>query len=218
MANFLKPMSFLFVCASFFSASYADTIAIKDHGVYGTLFEIEEEDMLQLMMKRLNALKESGKLEAFQEAIVKKAKKQALEPKALTHITHTKHKRVFTFDPSLKIQNDVIVPKEVNGQEVVLARKGDIINPLDKVTPAKGFLFIDGDDPKQQDLIKEMSKRFDIVLVKGKPLTLQEKMGVQIFFDQGGALTKRFGIRHVPATFEVDPKNNKQFRVTEFVP
>jgi hypothetical protein len=42
---------------------------------------------------------------------------------------------------------------------------------------------------------------------------LEEHLQISVFFDQGGILTKRFGIHHVPCKMEVD---GKRLRFTEF--
>ena len=45
----------------------------------------------------------------------------------------------------------------------------------------------------------ERSLLSKIILVKGSPLELQEKLGIPVYFDQYGTLTKRIGIKQVPA-------------------
>lgn len=193
-------------------------IECNDLGVHGAVFEIEEESLLDVMMKRLGDLKESGKLEILQEKMVNDAKKRALEPKRLEHITKTTRHRVFNYDPTLVVGSDIKIDQSIQGKEVVLAKKGDRINPLDTVQLTRGLLFIDGEDPDQLKLIDSYSRNFDIVLVAGKPIDLKDKLGLIIYFDQGGALTKRFGINHVPAKVEQAHKDERVLQITEFVP
>ncbi|GHT93168.1 hypothetical protein FACS1894122_07980 [Alphaproteobacteria bacterium] len=38
-----------------------------------------------------------------------------------------------------------------------------------------------------------------MILVKGSPLELQKRLHRDIYFDQQGILTSKFGIKHVPA-------------------
>ena len=88
----------------------------------------------------------------------------------------------------------------------VFARAGEQFNPLDRVKMSP-MLFIDGDNEKQINwALKKISEkkifRHDfakIVLVKGSPFDLQEKLKRSIYFDQQGLLTKKLGIEHVPA-------------------
>ncbi len=80
------------------------------------------------------------------------------------------------------------------------------------------MLFIDGEDLEQLKLINSYAKDFSIVLIAGKPIELNEKLGMSIYFDQGGALTKKFGISHVPAKIEQVRKTDRFLKVTEFRP
>lgn len=205
----------MFILASFFEIR-ADEM--NDLGVHGAVFSIEEESLLEVMKKRLGSLQESGALQAMQDKMVSYAQKNALEPKRLEHITKTTTPRVYRYDPTLEIQSDIVISKDVQGKEVVLAKKGDRINPLDKVAFTRGLLFIDGEDPDQLKLIDSFSKDFDIVLVAGKPMALKERFGVMIFFDQGGILTKRFGIQQVPSKVEAAPDGARYLQITAFKP
>lgn len=169
--------------------------------------------MIEVLMRRLGQLKESGKLEAFQNDFKEKAKKRIMEPKAVSHITPTTHERVFYVDPTLTIEGNIVIPEGLNHAGHVLAKKGDRVNPLHTLRIHKGLLFIDGDDEVQQQFAAEHANQFDIVLVKGKPLELEDKLNLPIFFDQGGIITKRYGITHVPAKMEVD---GDKLKFTEF--
>lgn len=196
------------------SVSYqTNTLSVMDHGTHGALFSIDEEDMIDVLKRRLLQLKESGKLEEFQHEFNAKARKAVLEPRPVAHITPTVHERVFYVDPTLIIEGDIVLPEGVAGAGHILAREGDRINPLKTLTLSKGLLFIDGDDVAQQQMAMRLKDRFEIVLVKGKPLALEEHLQISVFFDQGGILTKRFGIHHVPCKMEVD---GKRLRFTEF--
>jgi conjugal transfer pilus assembly protein TraW len=72
----------------------------------------------------------------------------------------------------------------------------------------EGLIFIDGDDEKQvQFALKvrtQKEKKLKIVLVKGMPLKLQKQNKVWIYFDQGGVITRQFGINQIPALVEQD--------------
>lgn len=224
MASALNRFNVLTLLLSGISALHADTllmsdhekpadITVVDHGVHGELFEIAEEDMIEVLMRRLTQLKESGKLEEFQQEFQEKAKRSVLEPKAVAGITPTTHERVFYVDPTLTIEGDIILPEGMRHAGHVLAKKGDRINPLHTLKPHKGLLFIDGDDAAQQQFALTYAHQFEIVLVKGKPIELESSLNVPIFFDQGGLITKRYGINHVPAKMEID---GDRLKFTEF--
>lgn len=228
MATFL---SFFFVSVSLIAVSplsHADTVllssdeqktthnqsvSIVDHGVRGELFLIDEEDMIEVLKRRLLQLKESGKLESVQKEFQDKAKKSILEPRAVPHITPTTETRIFYVDPTLKVEGDIILPEGILNGGHVLAKKGDRINPLHTLKPQKGLLFIDGDNPAHIEHALHVKDAFDIVLVSGKPIELEERLNIPVFFDQGGIITKRYGINHVPAKMEVD---GDRLKFTEF--
>ncbi len=214
----------LLVCLLFASfCAHAETLLLHgekesnstviDHGVHGELFDIMEEDMIEVLKRRLLQLKESGKLDEVQQEFQAKAKKSVLEPREVSHITPTTHPRVFYVDPTLTIEGDIVLPEGIPSAGHVLARKGDRINPLHTLNLSKGLLFIDGDDVAQQQFAREHAHQFDIVLVKGKPLDLEATLKLPIFFDQGGIITKRYGINHVPAKMEAE---GDRLKFTEF--
>lgn len=194
------------------NASHKESVV--DHGVYGPLFTIEEEDMIEVLKRRLLHLKESGKLEQAEKDFKEKAQKRILEPMKVAHITPTTHTRVFYVDPTLVVAGDIALPEGIAHGGHVLARKGDRINPLHHVKPSKGLLFIDGENTAHVDYARNVLDAFDIVLVNGKPLALEEKLNVPVFFDQGGIITKRYGIKHVPARMEVE---GDTLKFTEFM-
>lgn len=211
-------MAFTLIFIGFFMMQGAFVMAIEDLGVHGAIFPIEEKSLLEVIQQRLASLQGSKELQEFEDQLKTHAKAQALEPKPLSHITPTQKRRFFYYDPSLRIDSDIVIPKEVHGKQVVLAQKGQLLNPLHVVRMGRGLLFIDGEDPIQRALIETYQARFDIVLVKGKPLELAKNYKTSIFFDQGGILTTKFGIKHVPCKVEEAPLEKKCLQITEFVP
>src|SRR3546814_4322186 len=61
------------------------------------------------------------------------------------------------------------------------------------------LLFLDGDDPDQLTWALKQDANAKLILVKGAPLELMKARQRRFYFDQGGKLTERFGIRSVPA-------------------
>lgn len=169
----------------------------KDKGVYGELFEIEEEDLLEQVMSKLKKLEENGELKGIQESIQKRIVKNIEEPRSVEGVIKTKKAKIFEFDPTIELTEDL---KDQKGK--IFARKGDKHNALDYITYSKTLLFIDGEDEEQikwakLKLLKH--KKVKIILVKGKPLKLQERLKRPIYFDQYGIITKRVGVKQVPA-------------------
>lgn len=199
-ANIIPPQS---------SSVQPEVTHVIDHGTHGELFSIDEEDMIEVLKRRLLTLKDSGKLEEFQREFNTKARTAVLEPRSVANLTPTVTERIFYVDPTLIIEGDIVLPEGVAGAGQLLARKGDRINPLKTLKLSKGMLFIDGDDAKQQHMAVRLKDAFEIVLVKGKPLEVEERLQIPVFFDQGGILTKRFCIHHVPCTMEMDGERLK---------
>jgi conjugal transfer pilus assembly protein TraW len=188
MAHFLKIPILFFWCLSILMCSPLDL------GVYGTLFEIEEEDMIELFQKKLKKIEGEGGLLKLEEKLKEKIKVSINRPTPVEGLTKTTHKRTFEIDPTLLIENDIQTEK---GE--YLAKKGDKINPLHHVKGVKPLLFIDGDDETQVLFAKKQKEGVDIVLVKGSPFDLMKDFDQKIYFDQGGYLTTYYKIKSVPA-------------------
>lgn len=169
----------------------------KDKGVYGELFEIEEKDLLEHVTSRLKKLEENGELKGIQDGIQKRIMKNIEEPRDIDGIIKTKEARIFEFDPTIEVTENL---KDQKGR--IFAKKGDKYNALNYITYSKTLLFIDGNDEEQIEWAKLKllkHKNVKIILVKGKPLKLQERLKRPIYFDQYGIITKRMGIKQAPA-------------------
>ncbi|WP_419065596.1 conjugal transfer protein TraW [Parasutterella sp.] len=67
---------------------------------------------------------------------------------------------------------------------------------------SRSLLFIDGRDAKSIGTAQKLyqsQKDMRVVLVNGTPAEVSEKLNRRVFFDQGGALVRVFGIKAVPA-------------------
>ena len=169
----------------------------KDYGVFGEVFDIAELDLIDQIKERLQNLERNGTLKDIQQEIQREVVKNVKTPKPLMNIRNTEHPRTFEFDPTIELTVDL---KDHKGK--VFAKKGTKYNPLDMISFRKPLLFIDGDDANQVKWAITKMDKFKlskITLVKGSPLELQEKLGIPIYFDQYGTLTKRIGIKQVPA-------------------
>ena len=169
----------------------------KDYGVFGEVFDIAELDLIDQIKERLQNLERNGTLKDIQQEIQREVVKNVKTPKPLMNIRNTEHPRTFEFDPTIELTVDL---KDHKGK--VFAKKGTKYNPLDIISFKKPLIFIDGDDANQVKWAITKMDKFKlskITLVKGSPLELQEKLGIPIYFDQYGTLTKRIGIKQVPA-------------------
>lgn len=176
-----------------------DAHDLIDLGVYGEVFPIQEKSLLDVIKAKLLALQESGVLETHQKAIADKTKKKVMHPDPVVGVHKTTKPRSFTYDPSITVPYDL-----KDHQGTVFHHKGTKVNPLDTHTFTP-FLFVDGDDPEQVAwAVKEHQLAINnhkpkVILVKGAPFDLSKEIGLPVYFDQSGALVKKFGIGQVPA-------------------
>lgn len=165
----------------------------KDLGVQGKTFDIAEESFLEVLKKRLKEAESSGKLKDFQEEMIQRAKKSLARPKSL-NLPKAEIHRHFYYDPSLVLAEDI---KDHKGR--IVAAKGTRINPLDQLSFGAPLLFLDSDDQEQVIWARKQEKNAKWVLTKGAPFKVMEEEKRQVFFDQGGALVRKFGIQAVPS-------------------
>lgn len=181
---------------------------IVDLGVFGTTFEIKEEDMLQFLMKRLESFKKLGKLQKIEEIIKERAKDRVINPLPVQGVEETTVEKSFLHDPTLTIDQDIMT---LEGG--LIAKKNQKINPLRHLSLSKGLLFIDGDNKHHLNWALQHQEKFYVILTNGSPLKLIDKYGIKFYFDQAGIITKRYGIKHIPARIE---QEGEILRVTEF--
>jgi conjugal transfer pilus assembly protein TraW len=164
-----------------------------DLGCFGETFSIQEQNMIEVIQKKLK----KTSLEKHQKIIQERIKKSIERPKYNKEIVTTKIKRTFIFEPSVVVSKDL---KDHSGK--VFIARGTKINPLHIRSLTKPLLFINGDEEDQREWAQNKLKKnrlAKIILIKGEPLKLMKKWRKAIYFDQQGLLVKKLGIRHVPA-------------------
>lgn len=188
------------------------TVIAKDFGLCATSFIIKEEGFVAMIQRRLAQLN----IAEQQQEMLNIAKARVSVPSPVAGISRTTLEREFYYDPTYTLLEDIILP---NG--TILYPAGYQINPLEHMELNRRIIFIDGKDTEQiawlqqQISIYEAKQEQDgkekqeilateiiqnrIVLVRGRPLAVQEKIGEHIYFDQAGELTSKFGIKQVPA-------------------
>lgn len=172
-------------------------LCAKDLGVFGALFPIEENNLIEVIQAKLLKLQKEGTLEQHQQTIKNKVKKQIERPASVEGIIHTVEPRTFTFDPSITVTNDL-----KDNQGTVFHHKGERVNPLKLRELTKPLLFIDGDVPEHITWAFSILKSHPlakVILVKGAPLQTMKDLGIQVFFDQFGKITEKLGVQQVPA-------------------
>jgi conjugal transfer pilus assembly protein TraW len=179
----------------------------KDYGVRGHTFVIKERSLLQVIQERLQIALQNGKIELLQKQFQEKVKQKISNPVAVSGIQKATITRQFYFDPSYTQVEDV---KDASGN--IIVNKGTTVNPLHYVSWGSALVFIDGEDESQ--LTWGLKQQGKLILVKGAPLKLQEKLRRAVYFDQAGILTRKFGITQVPAKVS---QEGMQLKIEEVV-
>jgi conjugal transfer pilus assembly protein TraW len=196
MRILVRPLLLLVACTAFPAIS-------ADMGVVGPTYEVAEPDLIEVIQSRLKQMQMSGELARKQIDYRDKVVGGIEAPKAIVGIKATQTPRTFYFDPSWTLDRDIR-----NAEGVVLFARGLKVNPLDHVSLSHILLFFDGRDRRQVAFAKT---RLDVssgqskpILVGGEPLKLMRAWKRSVFYDQGGALVRRLGIRQVPAIVSQD--------------
>ena len=188
----------------------SNSVSAKDFGNRGGNYPVAEESVLLMFQKKLGALD----LKKEEERMRKVAEERVKNPAPVSGIVPAKETREFWHDPTYILTEDAVLPC---GR--VLYRAGTAVNPLDYMDLGRRLFFVDGREEKQVEWLKsrllpdsssgENKIEDRIILVGGSPVELQDKLGFQVYFDQAGELTTRFGIKGSPALAEQDGKSLK---------
>ncbi|WP_374614796.1 type-F conjugative transfer system protein TraW [Sphingorhabdus sp.] len=173
--------------------------AAKDFGQQGTVFPIVEPDLLEQIRAKLQRLEASGETARLNADLKKRTIARVNRPEPVAGLGVASSPRQWTFDPTITVEADISDDK---GRLIISA--GTRVNPLDTVGLRQKLIFIDGDDAQQVAWAIKNYRQADakLILVRGAPLDLMRARQRRFYFDQGGTLVKRFGIRAVPAIVE----------------
>jgi conjugal transfer pilus assembly protein TraW len=188
----------------------SNIVFAKDFGNRGANYPVAEESILLMFQKKFAELD----LKKEEERMRSIAEERVRNPIPVSGIIPAKETREFWHDPTYILTEDAVLPC---GR--VLYKAGTRVNPLDYMNLDRRLFFIDGREEKQVEWLKGQlllgSSSFDkkiedrVILVGGSPPEIQDKLGFEVYFDQGGELTTRFGIRGSPAVAEQAGKNLK---------
>ena len=164
----------------------------------GKTYPIAERDFLDVIRAKLEAKQQSGELDALQKAMVATALHTIEQPRPILGITRASKPDTRYYDPSVTATQDI---RDADGNVVVKA--GTTVNPLDYMGLSKVLLFIDARDKHQvryaEHYYKASKKPVKVILVAGSYMALMLQWQRPVFYDQGGNLTGKFQITHVPA-------------------
>ena len=169
-------------------------VLARDYGQRGTVFPVIERDLLEQIHSRLTQMERSGETARLNEDLKRRTIARVNRPDPVAGIVRASEARRWQFDPTITLAADI---RGAKGELIHAA--GTRVNPLDSVQLRAELLFLDGDDPDQLAWALKQTVNAKLILVKGAPLELMKARQRRFYFDQGGKLTERFGIRSVPA-------------------
>ncbi|MGR5282011.1 type-F conjugative transfer system protein TraW [Photobacterium damselae] len=204
------------------------SIMAKDLGVVANTYPIQERDMLDWIQQRLSLYQQTGELANMEDNFKTQVKNAIVRPPPVKGLNTTQNPKTFYVDPTLTLAQDI---KDHSGN--VLFTKGLKINPFDVQTWPKSqqlpnfmltkqLVFIDGDDAQQLHFAKryqvlEAMKPHPLaikwILINGEPDKVSRQLGVRIYFDQGGRITRQLQLQHIPT---VAKQKGTQWQLQEF--
>jgi conjugal transfer pilus assembly protein TraW len=209
-----RESTFMSIHFHFFSMLLASLISIAhadDLGVVGSTYDIAEPDLIELIQSSLHRMEKSGELSRKQDEYRDRVIGAVEKPKPVPGLKATSTKRTYYIDPTLVLDRDI---RSADG--AILYARGLKVNPLDHVSLREELIFFDGRDRRQVSFAKQTLRNLKgaakPIMVAGEPLNLMRDWKRLVFYDQGGALIRRLGIRQVPAVVTQD---GKRLRVDE---
>ncbi len=196
-------------------ASGIPVVAHADElGVVGPTYDILEADLLEVILARLERMQESGELARKQNDYRDRVVASLEKPRPVPNLQATATARRFFIDPTWVLERDI---RQADG--TILFARGVRINPLDHVSLRHRLVFFDGRDRRQVAFARQRLQApaggAKPILVAGEPLRLMRAWKRPVFYDQGGSLTRRLGIRQLPAVVSQD---GRRLRVDEVRP
>ncbi len=185
----------------------AQPVPARDLGVRGTVWPVAEPDLLMEIEARLGAMEASGELARMRSEAADRARERIEAPARVEGVSPARVRRTRLFDPSITVERDI---RTHDG--ALIAARGARINPLDALPLTRDLLFIDGARPVEVAWALRRKRPARIVLVAGRPLDLMRTHGRRFFFDQGGQLSKRLGLRATPTVVAAE---GSMLRITE---
>ena len=175
----------------------------KDLGVRGATWPVAEPDLLGQIEARLLEMQNSGELARLEADAMERARQRLEEPDPVPGIAPARQRLSRLRDVSVTVARDI---RGADG--TLIAAAGTRVNPLERVTLGRDLLFIDGRREAEIDWALargafardvENGRPATIVLLAGRPLELMRRHRRPVFFDQGGRLAERFGLRFTPS-------------------
>ncbi len=191
--KFSKSLAIAAVLAIRVTSAHAD-----DLGAVGPTYPIAEHDAVAMLKHRLREMEANGGLATLQRRARERALHDITTLPAVSGISTVTEYARRLIDPTVTYDKPV-----TNDEGAVIVPAGTHINPLDIVTLHERLVFFDGRDPAQVNAVQALALHdgtgIKPILTAGSWLDLTKSWKRQVYFDQQGRLTQRFGITRVPA-------------------
>lgn len=192
-----------FLRALFLVSVLSCTLNAKDLGTYGHTYPIIEKSLLDHIKEKIGQLSKDES-----EEILEKLQTRYIElitqPRSVG-LKECQKTRVAYYDPSICLFEDI---KDADGK--VIIPKGTSYNPLSVTALREDLLFFDGSNPKHVAWAKENQGKW--ILTNGKPIELEISENRPVYFDQMGTISKKLGIKAIPAKVS---QENMKLRIEE---
>ena len=165
-----------------------------DLGSRGATWAVAEPDLLEQLEVRLGELERSGALARFEAEARERTSARLEAPAPVTGIAPARERRIRTFDPSVTVAADI---RDADG--TLVAAAGTRIDPFAHAPLTRDLLFIDGRREAEVEWALAHARPAKVVLLAGSPLALARAHGRPFFFDQGGRMAARLGLRFTPS-------------------
>lgn len=218
MKSIFKILLLNFLILIQIGTAFSQNLSVK-----GSIYTIDEPDMLDMIYKKLVQMQENGELDATNRAILNRTKKGISRPDPVSGIDDLRGEEMAVtreFDPSIVLKKDIM---NLDGK--VIAKRGTKVNPLDYMDFNETLIFINSDNRDQliwadrfiekhtKNRTSGSTKKYKIILVKGNVVDTAKFLHRSVYFDQFGRLSHRFGIRRVPTIIYQPRFKNTRLKV-----
>lgn len=170
-----------------------------NHGVLGRIYPINEIDLIEFIQNQLRQKEKSGELARLNAEFLKKTKAHIDRPSGV-HLKLAVRNKSWEFNPEIVLSRDIY-----DSENHLIAKKGEHINPLDRVNLTSTLLIFDGDDEREltwaeAELLK--TNKAKLILTTGSIEKTCRHFKRAVYFDLNAYLVKKFQISALPVKVE----------------
>ena len=182
-----------------------------NHGVLGRIYPINEMDLIEFIQNQLRQKEKSGELARLNAEFLKKTKAHIDRPSGV-HLKPAVRNKSWEFNPEIVLSRDIY-----DSENYLIAKKGEHINPLDRVNLTSTLLIFDGDDEREltwaeAELLK--TNKAKLILTSGSIEKACRHFKRAVFFDLNAYLVNKFQISALPVKVE---QQGKRLLIQEIV-